>query len=181
MRISPILQRSKRLETGLVPCPGAPEVLIRSPQRLFLSPPTSQSPSPPIPSPYKRVTPGVGCPHSVAFLQPAGDAAPEPQAGAVHLPALRCQPGPAADDPDLPQLAGGLHQQLPEQLCSQRLLRAPVGRHPQVGPRASAAENWEAGWGVHGRGRHGRGHAGKATPSSPRRKTRPLAFMNKRP
>lgn len=43
-------------------------------------------------------------------------------------------------------------------------------------PEARAAENWEAEW-----GRHGRGRAGKATPSSPRGKTGLLAFMNKRP
>ncbi|PNJ58586.1 GLI2 isoform 10, partial [Pongo abelii] len=69
--------------------------------------------------------------HGVPFLQPASDAPPEPQAGTVHLPTLRCQPGPAADDPHLTQLASGLHQQLPKQLGGQRFLWASVSRCPQ--------------------------------------------------
>ena len=72
--------------------------------------------------------------HSIAFLQPPGDAPPEPQARAVRLPALRRQPRPPAHDPDLAQLAGGLHQQLPQQLGRQWLLRTPVSRRPQVSP-----------------------------------------------
>lgn len=81
--------------------------------------------------------------HSIAFLQPPGDAPPEPQAGAVHLPALRRQPRPPAHDPDLAQLAGGLHQQLPQQLGRQRLLRTPVSRRPQVS-RAGAQRGGSA-------------------------------------
>ena len=97
--------------------------------------------------------PGVGCPHSVALLQPTGDPPPEPQAGAVHLPAVRRQPGSAADDPDVTQLAGGLHQQLPQQLGGQRLLRPPVSRHPQVSPAGMrAAEPQKVGWGPRGGG-----------------------------
>ena len=105
---------------------------------------------------------------SVTFLQPPGDTPPEPQAGAVHLPALRRQPRPPAHDPDLAQLAGGLHQQLPQQLGCQRLLRTPVSRCPQVSLGQEVGREWKPGGGPEGR----------VCTGDPRRKTRLVLFFN---
>lgn len=56
-------------------------------------------------------------------------------------------------DPDLAQLAGGLHQQLAQQLSGQWLLRAPVGGRPEVSlALQQGAGDWELGWAPSGEG-----------------------------